>query len=281
MKNERTNSAEKMTPVKQAWIFDVDGVLTSPKTKHIEESRIFNFLIQALQKGESVAINTGRSLSFINQEIVGPLKKRGASSLLSNLIGCVENGAVVETFDQEGSPKVQRDIHLTVPDEIRDEMRKKILADFSDTMFFDEEKLALATAEVKVGASLEHYWEDQKMLTQWIEPILETLGLADRFKVRSTRLGWDVYEKEAGKAMGIKKILEWTKEKRFTPETFLVFGDTISDLEMADEIWRQNRQVEFIFVGEREQLEGRSLPFPVVFTEKHCDSGTAEFLANF
>jgi hydroxymethylpyrimidine pyrophosphatase-like HAD family hydrolase len=58
----------------KAWLFDVDGVLTNPQEKKIVESKIIEFLIKILSSGELIGLNTGRSLEFVEKEVLEPLQ---------------------------------------------------------------------------------------------------------------------------------------------------------------------------------------------------------------
>ena len=43
-----------------AWIFDVDGVITNPIEKRVTLSKIVDELIRRLKKNEPIGLNTGR-----------------------------------------------------------------------------------------------------------------------------------------------------------------------------------------------------------------------------
>jgi len=49
---------------------------------------------------------------------------------------------------------------------------------------------------------------------------------------------------------------------------------------MAEEVFRQGFPVELVFVGEKEQIQGLQLPFPVSFTQALCEKRTLEYLKN-
>lgn len=55
---------EKERTVDAAWIFDVDGVITSLQGKKVTEPQILDHIAKKPEAGEPVAFNTGRSWSI-------------------------------------------------------------------------------------------------------------------------------------------------------------------------------------------------------------------------
>jgi len=72
--------------------------------------------------------------------------------------------------------------------------------------------------------------------------------------------------------------LEWLKRRRIEPKQFIAFGDSRSDLEMAEEIQQKGQAVEFVFVGEEGELAGSNHSFSVTFTKNHHEKGVIEYL---
>jgi hypothetical protein len=82
-----------------------------------------------------------------------------------------------------------------------------------------------------------------------------------------------------GKALGARQFVELLRERGIGPRRFLVFGDSISDYDMAKELHRLGLLVEFVFVGGRELLDAKNTEaFLVTFTQGDCDEATIEYL---
>src|SRR5476651_417162 len=89
------------------WIFDIDGVLTSPQEKKIVNQFLFDQFITWLQNQNPIALNTGRSLEWVYQQVLTPLKRHIAAknlspNILHNLIAVGEKGADWLTYDKQG-----------------------------------------------------------------------------------------------------------------------------------------------------------------------------------
>ena len=82
------------------WIFDVDGVITDPKTKEITNSKIIEIIKERLSLGSKVAFNTGRSAEWLEHKVINPLREIIISNVknylpLTNLVSICEMGNVV------------------------------------------------------------------------------------------------------------------------------------------------------------------------------------------
>lgn len=74
-----------------AWLFDVDGVITHPEQKRVTEPQIITEIIKRLQAGEPVALVTGRSVDFMRDKVITPLKGELQDlSLLQNFLAVGE-----------------------------------------------------------------------------------------------------------------------------------------------------------------------------------------------
>ncbi len=155
-----------------------------------------------------------------------------------------------------------------------------IATKYSETMFPGEEKEALLSPQFKPGADFAQYKADQARLVDELQAMLQQYGLHDQFRVDPTRIATDVEDRHLGKALGAQRVLEWLEEQGLRPGYFITLGDSKSDVGMAEGIFRHGFPVELVFVGERGQLQGMQLPFPVSFTQAFCEKGTVEYLKN-
>lgn len=266
-----------------AWLFDVDGVITNPEQKRITEPQILDEIIKRLQAGEPVALVTGRSIDFMQDRVIGPLRdKINDPSLLQNFLAMGEKGGVWVTYEN-GEPQEHVDNGISVPQDLQDQVRKLIQDQFSDLMFFDETKKTMISTEMKDGTNLGDYHARQQVLDQKLEELVTSHGLSDELEVDLTTIATDIQNKHVGKDFAARRVLAWLKEKGIKPQNFVAMGDSKSDVPMAQEIHSQGLPVLLTFVGkedDRKYIQGLNLPFPVKFTDALYEKGTLEYLSS-
>jgi len=260
-------------------IFDVDGVITNPQEKRITESEILDEIIKALRREEPVALNTGRSVSWMIEKVINPLdEKVKDKTILKNFFAVGEKGGTWAEFDNQGKLIINKDENISVPDNLKSEIRNLINNMFSDSMFYDESKLTMISTEMKDGHSLEDYKEKQKVLVDEFEKILSDNKLNEKFKIDPTTIAADIENIFVGKHFAVKRIINWIKSKGIKPQRYITFGDSYkSDIPMAEELYSKNLPVEFVYVG-KENIDVSKHPFPVKITQDKYGNGTLEFL---
>ncbi len=271
-----------MNTVKNAWIFDVDGVITNPQEKKVTEPAILEEIIKRLSANELVALVTGRSIDFMRERVVAPLRDRISDlSLLQNFLAVGEKGGVWITYNQDGKPQEHIDRNISVSQDLQDEVRNLINTEFSDLMFYDESKKTMISTEMKDGEDLDKYHQRQKQLSEKLEHLVREHGLGNVLEVDPTTIATDVQDKNVGKDFAARRVLSWLKEQGIKPQNFIMMGDSKSDIPMAKEVHDEGLSVTFVFVGkedDRRYIESLHLPFPVTFTQDKYDKGTLEFL---
>jgi len=268
----------KQKIVSYAWLFDVDGVITHPEQKRITEPQILDEIIKRLQKGEPVALVTGRSLSWMIERVIDPLERKVSDkSLLQNFFGVGEKGGAWVTFvDGKRQEFVDKDI--SVPLDLQDDVRKIVETEFGDLMFYDDSKKTMISVEMKDGVTVSQFGPHQQRLSERLRELLGRRHLTKNLRIDPTRIATDIENKNVGKAFGALKVLEWLKTHHLRPQQFIAFGDSLSDLEIAREIHQQGWPVDFVFVGP-EEIEIQNLPFSVVTTGNPLEKGTLEYLS--
>src|SRR5689334_1441367 len=114
-----------MKKVKEMFIFDVDGVLTTSDSREIKEEKIITYIINLLKRGDPVAFVTGRPISWIKKNFLNRLLSTiEDSKLKSNIFVSAEKGGVLITFDEAGEEIEKVNEDSRVPDEIRNALRK-------------------------------------------------------------------------------------------------------------------------------------------------------------
>jgi len=269
-----------MKTVDRMLIFDVDGVITDPQEKKITEPEILSFIVGRLEKGEPVALNTGRSLFWLINQVINPLLKiKRNKKSLQNFFASGEKGAVWLTINENGSIQQYKDSNISTPTFLQNQIRTLIKTKYSKSMFYDESKVGtLISVEMNDGYSIEEYKKEQKTLAKELQKILVENNLEKILKVDSTTIAVDIENKQVGKGFAINRILKWLEEKEIKPQQFITFGDSSSDIPMAEKLHKMNLKVKLVFVGEEGKLKGKTYPFPVIFTKEVFEKGTLEFL---
>jgi len=263
-----------------AWIFDVDGVLTSLEEKRVTDIKIFDELVKRINREEPICFNTGRSIDFVINEILVPLEKRVLrKKLLLNLFAFCEKGAIHITYQDSGNRLVEIDQNIRVPEAVRTEMQHVVDKDpYKDLMFFDITKKTMVTLEMKKGVENRRFKLAQKTLEKKIEKILEKNQLQNQFRIDSTNIATDIESVYVGKDLGIKKMIQYLSTVHIFPTRYICFGDSLSDLKMYEALLQLGKSVDFVYVGKRDQVSTK-FNNSLIFTSQLYTKGTLEFLS--
>ena len=265
-----------------AYIFDVDGVISDPGEKRPTMEGILDIIADKLAKNEPVAFNTGRSLSWMIERVITPLLAKVVDKKsLQNFFAVGEKGGTWLTFDENGKIEEYKDASISVPLGLQQEIKELIESDFSTTTFFDDSKLTMISTEMIDGLSQEKreqlYRPDQQKLIHLLENILKNSNLENDFRIDPTTIATDIENKHVGKDFAIKRIVKWLRDIGIKPQKYIAFGDSKSDIPMAEELHKQGLSVDLVFVGDK-PINPDDFPFPVVITKKHFEQGTLEYL---
>ncbi len=280
-----------------AWLFDVDGVVTNPIEKKVTEEKLFGLLENQLKLENPVTLNTGRSNEWMIKRVIRPLEARILDKVILENFFAVgekgltwvsfnENGELIEgVFDRDGTPIEGYDLSVFLGQETVDhftglekEVKELIDSQYSHSTFFDTTKKAMISTEMHDGYDQPKYALEQIQFTKNLHELLKREGLEGKFKVDPTTIATDIQIPEAGKHLGAKHILDWLKSANINPKHFIAFGDSTSDIEMADYLNEENLSVDFIFVGGKENLN-ITRPYRIHYTTKSFDEGTLEYLS--
>jgi hydroxymethylpyrimidine pyrophosphatase-like HAD family hydrolase len=265
--------------VNTGWIFDIDGVVTNPSKKKVSEPQILVHIANKLKNGEPVAFNTGRSTSWLIERVINPLLEMiEDKNVLQNFIAVSEKGGCWVTFDKDGTMQEHKDDSISVPESLRQQVKKLIDENYADSMFYDDSKQTMISTEMNDGLSIEEYKKDQNKLTVQLKKLLQQNNFSDKLKIDPTTIATDIENIHVGKDFATERILELLKKKGIKPKQFIAFGDSPSDIEMAEKLHERNLSFTFIFVDDKGELKGREHPFPIVYTKSRFDQGTLEFL---
>lgn len=257
------------------YIFDLDGVVTSVTEKRIVQTQILFYFAKLLQEQHAVAINTGRSLDFIQKQVIIPFsqyltEKNLPANLLDNFFAVGEKG---NAFLEDN--KEHFDMAVSVPETIVAQIRN-LTNDYTDTMFFDTTKHTMISLEITTGLDLTLFAKAKEQITPQLQKILQE-NHADDFKIDPSISAIDIENKNAGKAKGTKQMLSWLSKKQVEPTAFFCFGDSNADMGMGEELTKQKKNFTFVFVGEP-NIIAKQPEFPIVFTKEKYEAGVMEYL---
>lgn len=266
-----------------AYIFDVDGVVSDPGEKRPTIDGVLEAIADKLAKNEPVALNTGRSLSWMIERVIAPLLiKVKDKKTLQNFFAVGEKGGTWITFDENGRRQMHKDDSISVSSDLQDRVKQLVKDEFSDTTFYDDSKQTMVSTEMIDGLSDEDreqkYRPAQQRIVQRFEELLREKGIENNFKVDPTTIATDIENKHVGKDFAVRKALAWLSSKGIKPNKFIAFGDSKSDIPMAEELHRQGLPVELIFVGNKSDIKPSDYPFPITVTNAQFELGTLEYL---
>src|SRR5258706_2012747 len=263
-----------------AWIFDVDGVLVHLEERRIVEKQLLVSIISLLQKDDVVTFISGRSTSWQRNNVITLLEKEAQRlelpfSLFDNVFLSGEFGGTSIYF-QEGKEIDQINKAHIIPKDVLSKLKKETQP-FLDK-FILEPKETIFTVFTR---SLKTFSKDKIILVDKFQRVLNAQNAQDKLEVHVDSTAINVKYKEATKAYATGQVLFWLQKKQITPNEFIVLGDSLTDLEMGEELQRQQMPFTFVYVGDQETLETHQPSFPLTFTKEKYDKGTLEYLSDF
>jgi len=262
------------------WIFDVDGVLTNPEQKRIIYPELISELVKRLKNNEPIGLNTGRSFSFIEQEILHPLQEKLPlieHHLLSLVFPVGEYGGVWMTYEQ-GVFQQHINSSLCVPGEMEKQIKTFVKEMCNDIVFFDTDKRTMISLELQKGKTIDVFQSITPLIIKNLQTILHQNHFENDWIIQPSRICIDLQHVSVGKRYAISKILDLIKERNITPKQFVSFGDSLSDIAMHEALLTKNKPSHFVFVGENELLRGKSLKNCEFTSPILCDEGTLHYL---
>lgn len=249
-------------------VLDVDGVLTDPQTKHANPS-LLSKIEEVNSYGITVALNTGRSFTWLKEEILFKLP--------INVYFSCEKGSIWGKSDGRVFNK-KIDDSVSIPKELKKEVISLINTKYSDCVFFDKDKETMATAEMKEDFPLTDFPKRLTNLSENMKEIIKKHDLDKVFKITNTTIAVEMESVEVGKNLGAKRILKMLVEDGLSPEEFITIGDDDSDALMTQEFNDNGFKTSLVYVG-NSNLEIK-YNFPVIITKNKFTEGTLEYIDN-
>ncbi len=250
-------------------LLDVDGPVSSPDTRTVDPP-LLGDLAALLAAGIPIALNTGRSVAFVAEKILGPLTGAGLSAA-ARLHAVCEKGGSWTSAGPAGVGAARIDPELRVPDLCRDLLEALTRDAYGDAMFVDRTKQVMATVEARTDVPNERYLSRQGSFDADLLAGLRAAGLGvrlgdDRFPDARGRTPWridpsviatDVESADSGKALGARRALALLADDGPLPRTWHTVGDSRSDYAMADQLHDLGYAVTHVDVGPRPPLRDR------------------------
>jgi hydroxymethylpyrimidine pyrophosphatase-like HAD family hydrolase len=258
---------------KSVFVFDLDGVITDPKDSSVDQ-RTVDVIAGLLYKGNLVAVNTGRSYEWVQQNLLETLRSVGDA--LQNLaISCEKGGDFIEWTN---NAFVQRPSRFALPAALQTQCKElfETHQEMLTTMFWDATKRTMATIEKIPDADLTAYHAEQEQLIT----LLRTAFAEHDVRIDPTTIATDVESMQAGKHAGAELIFEWVGKQAAVVSQYISVGDSISDYEMARYFAQQKSKSVFVFVGAKDATFTQELGVRLVRTEASYAAGTLEYFSN-
>ncbi len=264
-----------MTTTNDIWIFDIDGVITDPTTKKIIHPQIIERIEQKLNQKIPVCFNTGRSSDWVQKTIVTQFK---SDTPLEFLFCACEMGNVILQYNQDNTPRESVHNADLIPSQLYATIKEIVASSYLDSMFVDDTKKSILTIEMKDGFDQDHYEELQSRLSGEIRIILKNYHPGIHVRPSSSNIAIDIKPITSNKELGAEQILTWLKTKNLSLDQFqfITFGDSVSDLQMAELFVSQKLSTIFVYVGE--DKINQKAKYQTIITKAHYTTGTMEYL---
>lgn len=228
-------------------LLDVDGPLANPITRRVDITSIPADIVTMANAGIPIALNTGRSLPFIDDTVI-PVLTRAGLGAHARIYSIAEKGGVWARITTTGHSDTHTDPAIALDPHFVDAMRALIASTYTATMFFDETKETMLSAEMVPGISFDDYYPDQAAFNARALAELRSLGYgvtldgvehpdsngAVQVRIEPTIISTDIELLETGKALGAKRALELFGTDGPIPDIWYTVGDSRSDYTMAD-----------------------------------------------
>ena len=274
-------------------LFDVDGPLASPVSRSIRIPSILDDLVALTAAGVPIAFITGRSDSFIRDEVIAPLLDVGLGAALATpgarMFGVFEKGGSWAPITSSGLGEVTVDHSVALPTLIVDAVRSLVTDGFSDTMFFDETKRAMISVEQHIDVSADTYQHAQAWFNDASFALLAAAGLgvmlgsrsapdasgAVPFRLDPTIISTDIESVLLDKDRGAARALQYFASLGSLPTRWRSIGDSRSDYLMADHLYGAGFDVAHVDVRPTDGILERPYRVIVEGDAIHDEAGAA------
>ena len=260
-------------------VLDLDGVVTDPHSGAVNSS-VLAVVIADLKRGVPVAFNTGRTLDWVEGNILPVLSAACLPRELELLCVVGEKGGVIGRIER-GSLLFALDASLNPPADFKHAVRELVedpAGPYAFAMFWDALKRTMISIERRPEVSVAEFQAVRKPLIDDLQRLLTEYNLP-HFKIDPTVVATDIQHEAAGKHLGAEHILIWLEKQGIAPSTFTAVGDSPSDAAMA-EVFAAVAPTIFVFVGDPATYhKPDSANYTAVITGGGYAADTATYLA--
>jgi histidinol phosphatase-like enzyme len=267
-----------------AYIFDVDGVITDPEKRVIDHPEIITLIVNLLLAKNTVAFISGRALPWLKERLLNDFY---SYIKINNLDIAIFNNVFISgefggsnIFFENGALKENINLELRLESELV-KQATDATKQFSDIVFIDKDKQTQFTAEMQNETTVVDFAKHEHEIANSFTKIVRKLGLEETVEVQEDRIAINIKCRLANKMLATKQFLDWLSFKNFHPEKIKAFGDSVSDLEIGHELRKNNLNFDFIYVGNPQDIK-HDINFPIISTlqkfGKETDEGTLEYL---
>jgi hypothetical protein len=256
-------------------LLDVDGPIASPLTRTVAQPGIVADLCTLLAIGVPVVFNTGRSDTFLREQVIAPLLAAGLPAG-ARLHAVCEKGAVWATVDAGGLGEVHVDEALAVPAACGEAVAELVAGRYGATMFVDVTKRSMATVEARTDVPPAEYARARADFDADLVAALTARGLGVRlgdrvvpdaagrcpWRVDPSVIATDVESVDVGKDLGARRALELLSADGPLPRRWHTVGDSATDYRMADQLHALGHAVTHVDVRPAGAVP--ATPYPVL-----------------
>lgn len=275
--------AETRNHLTKALLFDVDGVLTHPSKKRVTNPALFDELIGRLTSGEYIALNTGRSTTWLATNFLAPLLDRVEDPAILSRLFCVgEKGGTWATISPDKRVSHGKVDSIALPEDLKKQVEDLVTTKYAGYMFYDATKETMISVEMVDGGDIEEFQHQQQMFAADVQAILHKLEKEKSYRVDATTIATDIENPHVSKALGARRFIEYLKSQDtdYASAQFEAYGDSPSDTAMGDELARLKLDTTFVFVGNPAKLAETSPYYPVVKSEGYDDATLRYLIQN-
>lgn len=257
------------------YVFDLDGVITDPRDTQVND-KVLEQILRLLRAGTRVAVNTGRSYEWVEENLINYLLKQNDTSIFQRYIVICEKGG--EAIAWPDGKFTMRPSRFAIPAAAHQRTREIFQTHSAqlDSMFWDSTKRTMATIEKYPTFDLAAFHAQQKIFAGYLQAGLKAYDV----KIDVTTAGTDVESPHAGKHAGAELIYEWAaKEDPAAELSFISIGDSVSDYEMARYFAEVGAASTFVYVGQAQQAIVSHDRVRLVIPGSRYDEGALEFLS--
>jgi hydroxymethylpyrimidine pyrophosphatase-like HAD family hydrolase len=256
-------------------LLDVDGPISSTRTRTVRLNGLAADLVAIARSGCPVVFNTGRSVDFLAEQVLPALTQAGLTAS-DPVWGVGEKGGTwFSLVERDGVPaigEVSLDETIAPPAALV-QAGKRIAAEHSDVVFFDNTKRTMVSLEQHVAVPREEFLPRRDEIVEAFERAIQETG-AKGFTIYPTVISVDVEHVDSGKALGASRALELIAPRMHAPRRWFTAGDSGQDYDMATYLHEHGFEVSHLDV----RLSGDvpDTPFDVIREVPVLEDGSAE-----